>query len=175
MLKLNEAWTYNDYISSTLHEHHKSEQNELFEKLQLSDEVQKELSKVDTLTNIFVFAEVACPDCRAVVPILEKMNRENDHINLYIFPRKGNERFLSLNTKASRIPSIMIDNMGYDDVIDEGLVLVFEEFPESLKSDLESLSADERGTALQSFRDGNLSNDIQNELIEKILKLIKKG
>ncbi len=175
MLKLNEAWTYNDYISSTLHEHHKSEQNELFEKLQLSDEVQKELSKVDTLTNIFVFAEVACPDCRAVVPILEKMNRENDHINLYIFPRKGNERFLSLNTKASRIPSIMIDNMGYDDVIDEGLVLVFEEFPESLKSDLESLSADERGTALQSFRDGNLSNDIQNELIEKILKIIKKG
>ena len=61
MLKLNEAWTYDDYISSTLHEHHKSEQNELFEKLQLSDEVKKELSKVDTLTNIFVFAEVACP------------------------------------------------------------------------------------------------------------------
>ena len=69
----------------------------------------------------------------------------------------------------------MIDIMGYDDVIDEGLVLVFEEFPESLKLDLESLSADERGTALQSFRDGNLNTDIQNELIEKILKIIKKG
>ena len=175
MLKLNEAWTYEDYIRSALHEHHKSEQNELFEKLELSEDIKKDLAKVDTLTNIFVFAEVACPDCRAVVPILEKMNRENEHINLYIFPRKGNEKFLSLNTKNSRIPSIMIDNMGYDDVINEGLVLVFEEFPESLKSDLKNFNDDELGVAISSFRAGNFSNDIQNELIRKILQIIKKG
>ena len=109
---------------------------EVITKLLLTKEVEDELAKIDTLTNIFVFGEISSPECRVVIPILEKMRRANKNINLYIFPRKGNEKFLSLNTEGGKIPSVMVEDVGNEDVLNEGLVLIFEEFPEMLKMEL---------------------------------------
>lgn len=174
MLKLEEAWDYDDYINSALHEQYKTAQNDILKKTFLTENVKNELSKVSTLTNIFIFGEISCPDCRAVIPILEKMKRENENINLYIFPRKGNEKFLSLNTKASRIPSVMVEDLGKEDVINEGLVLIFEEFPLSIKSNLDEKSVEENKIMINSFRNGELSEAIQTEIINKILEVVKK-
>jgi hypothetical protein len=174
MLKLEEAWDYDDYIGSALHEHYKTAQYEMFEKLLLTKEVEDELAKIDTLTNIFVFGEISSPECRVVIPILEKMRRANKNINLYIFPRKGNEKFLSLNTEGGKIPSVMVEDVGNEDVLNEGLVLIFEEFPEMLKMELSGKSSDEKQELISSFRNGALNEKVQKELVDKVLKIIKK-
>ncbi len=174
MLKLEEAWDYEDYIGSALHEHYKTAQHKMFEKLSLTKEVEDDLSKIDTLTNIFVFGEVSSPDCRVIIPILEKMRRTNQNINLYIFPRKGNEKFLSLNTEEDKIPSVMVEDVGNEDLLSEGLILILEEFPETLKLDLSGKGSEEKQELISSFRNGELSEIVQKELMNKILKIIKK-
>jgi thiol-disulfide isomerase/thioredoxin len=142
MLKYEEAWNYNEYLRSSLIEY-REKQEKIFSKISLKQENIEKIRKIKTKVNIVAFAEIYCPDCRAVIPFLEKVRQENDNIDLYIFPREENEHYLAKITNESRIPSVFIE-----DIEKEELNLIYEEILPDLKSKIkEHLSKGERDIA----------------------------
>lgn len=167
MLKLEEAWDYNEYLISSLKEYH-LKQDEIYEKISLTEEVIEKVKEIRINTNIIVFAEIYCPDSRIVLPLVEKMRQINDRLNVYIFPRAGNEKYMELHTEHSKIPSIMVEDIGLPE---DELILIYEEFLPSFKKDLELSAETERGNLISKYRTGNYNNEIQNYLIHEILKI----
>jgi hypothetical protein len=169
MLKFEEAWDYNEYLISSLKEYH-VKQSKIYDKISLDPDVINKIKELRINTNIIVFAEIHCPDSRVVIPILEKMRLENDKINLYIFPRTGNEKYMELHTENSKMPSIMIEDIGLGE---DELVLIYEEFLPSFKKTVESSEADKKEDLIYQYRTGSHNNEIQHFLIDEILKITR--
>ncbi|TDT71827.1 thioredoxin-like protein [Hypnocyclicus thermotrophus] len=170
MLKYEEAWNYNEYLRSSLIEYRKK-QEKIFSKISLKKENIKKIKNIKTKVNIVVFAEIYCPDSRAVIPFLEKTRQENENIDLYIFPREGNEHYLSKITNETKIPSIFIE-----DIEQEELCLIYEEILPDLKFKIkEHILRDEKDIAqeiIYNYRIGKYNDQLEEYLVNKIIENI---
>ena len=132
MLVYEEAWDYNGYLESDLLEY-REKQEKIFEKIELSQKNIKKIKGIHNTVNLVVFAEIYCPDCRALIPYIEKIKNLNSKINVSIFPRKGNENYLTAHSKEGKIPTILMEDLKKGDEI---FVPVFEEFPDKIKNEI---------------------------------------
>lgn len=169
MLVYEEAWDYNSYLDSDLLEY-KEKQEKIFDKISLNQKNIKKIKGINKIVNLVIFAEIYCPDCRALIPFVEKIRNLNSHINISIFPRKGNEEYLIRHTGVAKIPTVLMEDLKKGDEI---FVPIFEEFPLEFKKKLEGIdSEEEKEQLIYNYRTGKNNEEIEEFLINKILELL---
>lgn len=170
MLVYEEAWDYNSYLDSDLLEY-KEKQEKIFEKISLSKENIEKIEGINKIVNLVIFAEIYCPDCRALIPFVEKIRNLNSHINISIFPRKGNEEYLIKHTGVARIPTVLMEDLQKGDEI---FVPIFEEFPSNIRKQLDYLEyPSEKEKLIYDYRTGKNNREIEDFLVKKILELLE--
>ena len=169
MLVYEEAWDYKSYLDSDLLEY-KEKQEMIFEKISLNQNNIKKIKGINKIVNLVIFAEIYCPDCRALIPFVEKIRNLNSHINISIFPRKGNEEFLIKHTGIARIPTVLMEDLKKGD---EFFVPIFEEFPSNVREQLDLLEyPSEKEKLSYDYRTGKNNEEIEEFLVNKILELL---
>lgn len=170
MLVYEEAWDYNGYLDSDLLEY-KEKQEEIFSKIELDKKSIKKIKGIKSIVNLVIFAEIYCPDSRALIPFIEKIRVLNNHINISIFPRKGNEAFMEHYSNTPKIPTILMEDLKKGD---ENFVMIFEEFPEVTKVEIESKTDEaDKIKLIYDYRTGRRNSEIESILIEGILKTLE--
>lgn len=167
MFVYEEAWNYEGYLNSDLLEY-KVKQEKIFDKIKLSLDTENKLKLIKTTVNIVIFGEIYCPDCRAVVPFLEKFARVNPNININIFPREGNKAYMSKHSKVSYIPLVLIEDISKKE--GEFINILEGSLPRIMKM-LENLDPKEREETIYKFRIGKNNEELENYLIDKILEI----
>ncbi|VWL85918.1 thioredoxin family protein [Oceanivirga miroungae] len=127
-------------------------QEKIMDKIEIehSDEKKiKDIKKIDLL----VFAEPFCPDCRALVAVLQKFESLNENINIKYVTREHNYDLLKSYSDEARIPTIVIDGKAK-----------FVEFPVSFKLKLEE-SLFTRMQIVHDYRIGKYNKMIVESLI----------
>lgn len=170
MFVYEEAWDYQGYLNSDLLEY-KEKQEKIFEKIQLSNNSITMIKNIKVTVNLVVFAEVYCPDCRAIIPYIEKIRQLNSKINVSIFPRTGNETYLVAHSAQAKIPTVLMEDLRRGE---DNFVPVYEEFPEFIKEELKNIKNDEeKNDLINTFRKGLRNEKLEEYLVEKILDILK--
>lgn len=167
MFVYEEAWDYNGYLDSDLAEY-KLKQEKIYDRIVLKEENIEKIKKIKSIINIVVFAEIYCPDCRALIPFVEKFNRLNEKINLNIFPREGNEKYLEIHSEASRIPLVLVEDIqkGEDEFVN-----IFEERLPSINEELlQAHSTDAKDELIYRWRTGKFNEELEEYLVKRILE-----
>jgi len=167
MFVYEEAWNYEGYLNSDLLEY-KVKQEKIFDKIELSLETQKKIKLIKNTVNIVIFAEIYCPDCRAVVPFLEKFSRLNNNFNINIFPREGNKSYISKHSKFSYIPLVLLEDISKGE---DEFVNILEGSLPRIMSKMDNSVSKEREEAIYEFRTGKNNLELENYLIDKILEI----
>lgn len=170
MLVYEEAWDYISYLDSDLAEY-KEKQEKIYEKIVLDKKNVKKIKSINKIVNLIVFAELYCPDCRALIPYVEKIKSLNSHINISIFPRKGNETFMERHTGTAKIPTVLIEDLKKGD---ETFLPIFVEFPDQIRDELEAIETEEdRESYIYNYRTGKRNSEIEEFIVKKILQSIE--
>lgn len=170
MFVYEEAWDYESYLESDLIEY-KEKQDEIFDEIQLSEVNITKLSNIKKIVNLVVFAEIYCPDCRVLVPYLEKIRSINSNVNLSIFPRTGNEEYLIKHSIKGRIPTVLMEDLKKGE---ENFTAIFEEFPEPVRSQIESaLNTEQTNGLVHEYRAGVRNSELENHLVKGILGILE--
>jgi len=91
---------------------------DIYEKISVSEDLKQEISEIDRIVYVLVFAEIWCPDCMINVPVLQRMAEINPHIRMSIVSREGNEAYMEnykLNGKP-KIPTFVFMNEAYEEL-----------------------------------------------------------
>lgn len=169
MFVYEEAWDYEGYLNSDLLEY-KLKQERIFEKLQLKAENIKKIQNIKNTVNVVIFAEIYCPDCRAVVPFLEKFSRINENITINIFPREGNREYISFHSQNSYIPLVLVEDTKKGE--DEFVRILEESLPQVIEKYKSVENIEERRKIIYEFRTGQMNDELENYLVNKILEII---
>lgn len=166
MFVYEEAWDYNSYLESDLIEY-KEKQEKIYEKINFSESSIKKIHQIDTTINLVIFAELYCPDCRALIPFVEKLRLLNSKINISIFPRKGNEVYLSKHSLNASIPTILMEDLKDGK---ENFITIFDEFPPLIKEEFSKLNEEDKEKAIYDYRTGKRNLEIENYLVDILTK-----
>lgn len=131
-------------------------QEQIMDKIEIEHRDKKKIMDIKKL-DLIVFAEPYCPDCRALVAILEKFVSLNEKINIKYIDRENNSSLLASYDKEAKIPTIVIDGK-----------VRFVEYPFSFKMMLDDKSIDKE-RAIYEYRTGKYNKNIVESLIN-ILK-----
>ncbi|MDR1378098.1 MAG: thioredoxin family protein [Synergistaceae bacterium] len=136
------------------------------EEVKFSPSFEKALKEFQGIT-LVVFANVGCPDCRAVLPLLGKIPRVNPHISV-VFEEwnAAAEGFLQQRLGTSRVPTVLALNAS-GDLMDGAFI----ERPLDVhRAAAEAISRKVAMIVIGKFRNGG--ND---DLIEKDLLKVLQG
>ncbi|PRX21666.1 thioredoxin-like protein [Orenia metallireducens] len=162
MVELEEGIGFEQYLNSSKEEY-KQEQLQIYKQVNLADNTKEIISKISKKINIIIFAEIYCPDCRILLPYLEKMRELNDNISIYIFPRKGYEAVMEEYIEVARIPTILRFDSS------KQLLGQFVEFPQDFKTMLKGLNEEEKKALIENYRCGEYNRLIEQEILEEII------
>lgn len=159
-MKLDNGLDYNEFLKSATSE----ELNMIKSQERVSNLCNNKLDYIKNLNSkseIIVFSETRCKDAATVIPILLKLKKFNKNINVRFFNMEKYKNMLEEKFGESRIPTILkIDDKG--NILGEYI-----EFPKCIK---ERLKNEKREDVVSEFRQGKYSKQIQDELIDIILK-----
>jgi len=162
MINLEEGIDFQQYLNSSKGEY-KKEQLEIYNQVNLADNTKEVISKITEKIAIIIFAEIYCPDCRILLPYLEKMKELNNNICTYIFPRRGYEEIMEEYIGVARIPTILrFDN-------NNQLIGQFIEFPKVFKKRLEGIGEEKKKELIKGYRGGADNSLIEQEILEEII------
>lgn len=139
---------FNEYLD----EEHAARQLKIIDKIELSDSIIDIIK--DKKANLTVFAQIYCPDCQAIVAILENLSKNCGGLDIKYIPRTGNEELLKSFSKEARIPTIIKDSK-----------VLISEFPDYVKSLMQYMDKEE---VKVNFRLGKYNKEIIDELVYKI-------
>ncbi len=151
---------YNDYLKFN-EDIYAEKQEKVLPKVVIDYDTTDEIKKISKTINLMVFGEPYCPDCRAVVAVLERIRSCNPNcINIEYIPRKGNEYRLNMISEG-KIPTVfLVDGIK--------LTTIISERPESVKKMIEeSENPDE---TIYNFRTGKYNDEIIGALVRVITK-----
>ena len=74
--------TFKDYLKYEDNGEYSEKQLKIMDKITLSNETIKKINSIDKEINILVVAQVYCPDCRAIIPFIEKFSELNNKIKV---------------------------------------------------------------------------------------------
>ena len=160
--------TFKDYLKYEDNGEYSEKQLKIMDKITLSNETIKKINSIDKEINILVVAQVYCPDCRAIIPFIEKFSELNNKIKVIYSSRDESSELLKSKTGFTKIPTLF-----YNDK--EKLNLFLMEFPNvvNLAFSKEPNNYDE---IKYNFRIGKFNKEIENikifsvEIQEKIYK-----
>ncbi len=159
-MDLTKAQDFIEFINSDLD--YKERQIKLYEEVNLSIDTKNIIKNSKKEIKIIVFAEIYCPDCRIVMPFLEKINRSNDKIRLFIFPREGYEDLMKEYTAKVRIPTIITLDQ------DNNLIGSYIEFPKQISTEIEN-NLERREEIISNYRSGEYNQIIEEEIMKTII------
>jgi len=162
MVELEEGIGFEQYLNSSKEEY-KQEQLQIYKQVNLADNTKEIISKISKKINIIIFAEIYCPDCRILLPYLEKMRELNDNISTYIFPRKGYEAVMEEYIRLARIPTVLRFDSSKEL---KGQII---EFPQEFKKKLEGLQEEEKKALIEDYRSGEYNRLIEEGILEEII------
>lgn len=138
-------------------------QLKIMDKISISQENIEKIKNINKEINILAVAEVSCPDCRAIVPFLEKFSSINDKIKVIYSNRDESGEILQSKTGFTKIPTIF-----YND--GEKLNLVLLEFPKVVLDEMEK-NPENYDDIKYNFRTGKFNLEIENELTNYFISL----
>jgi len=154
--------SFNEYLSKSTEEQKKA-QEDMYERIQLSERAKEAVKQINEPINVMFFSEGYCPDCIVAMPFIKRAAEENKNINVKIFQRTGNEEKLEGFVGSARIPTILVFNK---DMEPKG---AYVEFPKVLIEQMARLNIEEQKNIINEYRQGKYINLIEEELIS-ILK-----
>lgn len=159
-MKVDKGLDYKEFLKdATLEEINMIKTQEEVSKL--CDNRLEDIKNLNEKANILVFSETRCGDSATAMPILLALRNLNKNINIKFFNTEKYKEVLEKNFGESRIPTIVkIDDKG--NILGEYI-----EFPKCIKNRLEN---EEREVVVKDFRSGKYSSEIQEELVDLILK-----
>lgn len=169
MFVYEEAWDYEGYLNSDLLEYRRK-QEKAFDEISLSRDTEEKIRSIKNLVNIVIFAEIYCPDCRRVVPFLEKFARLNENITVNIFPREGNKSYISFHSENSFIPLVLVEDTKRGE--DEFVRILEESLPSVIEKYKNTEDETERKNIIGEFRSGKMNVELEGYLLKRIMDII---
>ena len=155
--------TFKDYLKYEDNGEYSEKQLKIMDKITLSNETIKKINSIDKEINILVVAQVYCPDCRAIIPFIEKFSELNNKIKVIYSSRDESSELLKSKTGFTKIPTLF-----YNDK--EKLNLFLMEFPNvvNLTFSKEPNNYDE---IKYNFRTGKFNKEIEKELSDYLISI----
>ncbi|WP_156286412.1 thioredoxin family protein [Oceanivirga salmonicida] len=137
---------YNEYLEFDNGEY-KEQQEKIMDKIKFSPENIESIKSINGKT-LKIIAQPYCPDCRALVAVLENMIKINDNIDItYVVRQDGTDY---------RLPTIIINDK-----------MVFVEFPKKVKEIMEVDS--DKDSIIYNYRTGKYNKELIEELIDILI------
>lgn len=137
---------------------------EIYNNIQIDDNLLKKINSIDKEINVLVFAEIWCPDCVINLPALKKICDLNKSIKIKIVPREGNEEYLEdykIDDKP-KIPTFLFMDAKFN------ILGAFIEIAQIIKEIVTRGNQVDIIVAKRKYRKGEFTN----ETIKDILKII---
>ncbi|HHV25855.1 thioredoxin family protein [Anaerosalibacter bizertensis] len=94
--------SFQDFVNMD-EDSYKEKTLEVFNSIDFSDEFVERIKSIDKNIKILICAEIWCPDCMINVPVVEKMKKMNNKIEISIVNREGNEDFFKKFSKDEKV------------------------------------------------------------------------
>lgn len=153
--------TFKDYLNLQNNEEYSQKQLKIMEKVSLSEKTIERVKNIKKNINLLVVAEVFCPDCRAIVPFLQKFSEINDKIKIEYSTRDESLLLLKEKTSEARIPTI------FHVINDKEIKVILKEFPKVVIDDFNN-NPEKIDEIKYDFRTGKYNNDIEEEVLNYI-------
>lgn len=138
---------------------------DLYNQIELDDELIKKIKEVHKEIYIIAFAEIWCPDCIINLPALKKISDINPGISFKILPREDNEKHME-NYKIGgkpKIPTFIVFNENFEELG------AFIETPKVLKDIVNRGNQVEVIVAKRKYQKG----DYVKDTLQEIMSIIK--
>lgn len=155
--------TFEQYLVYESEEDYGQKQLKIMDKINISSENEEKIKSISKEINILSVAEVFCPDCRAIVPFLEKFSKINDKIKVKYSKREDVSDLLIQKTGVAKLPTLF-----YND--GEKLQLMLLELPKIVLDDMEK-NKENYDEIKYNFRTGKYNNEIEKELVDYLTNL----
>ena len=138
-------------------------QLKIIDKIELSAETEKTVKSINKEIKILCFAQVYCPDCRAIVPFIKKFSDLNSNIKIDYLPREGHEDLLKKLTDTVKIPTLVSQK-------EDKLSVFLLEFPNIVQKEMKE-NPENYDEIKYNFRIGKYNKEIEKELIDYLISL----
>ncbi len=155
--------TFQDYLKYEDNGEYSEKQIKIIDRIILSEETIRKIKSISKEINILAIAQVYCPDCRAVIPFLEKFSELNSNIKITYSNRDESGELLKSKTGFIKIPTLF-----YNDGSNLNLFLL--EFPQTVL-DAFSKNPDCYDEIKYNFRTGKFNAEIEKELSDYLISL----
>lgn len=155
--------TFEQYLIYDSEEDYGQKQLKIMDKITISSESEEKIKSISKEINILAVAEVFCPDCRAIVPFLEKFSKINNNIKIKYAKREDVSDLLIQKTGVAKLPTLF-----YND--GEKLQLILLEFPKVVLDDMEK-NKENYDEIKYNFRTGKYNDKIEKELVNYLVAL----
>ncbi|RRD39412.1 thiol-disulfide isomerase [Leptotrichia sp. OH3620_COT-345] len=155
--------TFQDYLNFSDKEEYSQKQLKIMDKITFSEETEKAVKSINKEIKILCFAQVYCPDCRAIVPFMKKFSEINNNIKVDYLLKENNEDLLKKLTDTVRIPTLVSEK--------DGKMTVFLlEFPNFIQKEMKK-DPDSYEEIKYNFRTGKYNREIEKELSDYLTSL----
>ena len=155
--------TFQDYLNFSDNEEYSQKQLKIIDKIELSAETEKTVKSINKEIKILCFAQVYCPDCRAIVPFIKKFSDLNSNIKIDYLPREGHEDLLKKLTDTVKIPTLVSQK-------EDKLSVFLLEFPNIVQKEMKE-NPENYDEIKYNFRIGKYNKEIEKELIDYLISL----
>ena len=154
---------FKEYLTYKDNGEYSEKQLKILDKIALSEETISKIKAINKEINIFIVAQVFCPDCRAVVPFFEKFSELNNKIKITYSSRDESQDILKEKTGVAKIPTVF-----YNDGKELHTMLI--EFP-NVVADAINKNTNNYDKIKYNFRIGKFNLDIEKELVNYLISL----
>ena len=155
--------TFQDYLNFSDNGEYSQKQLKIIDKIELSAETEKTVKSINKEIKILCFAQVYCPDCRAIVPFMKKFSDLNSNIKIDYLPREGHEDLLKKLTDTVKIPTLVSQK-------EDKLSVFLLEFPNIVQKEMKE-NPENYDDIKYNFRIGKYNKEIEKELIDYLISL----
>ncbi len=155
--------TFQDYLRFEDNGEYSEKQIKIMDKINLSEETVKKIKSIEKEIHILAVAQVYCPDCRAIIPFLEKFSKLNNNIKITYSNREESGELLKNKTGFIKIPTLFYNN-------GKNLELFLLEFPNIVLNDF-ATNPENYDETKYNFRTGKYNSEIEKELSDYLISL----
>lgn len=155
--------TFQDYLKGDGNKDYAEKQLKIIDKILLSKDTSDKVKSIEKDIKILTVAEVYCPDCRAIIPFLEKFSSLNNRITVVYSTRDESHDLLIKATGEARIPTLFLDN-------GTKVKPIFTEFPQTVRRDMKE-NPEKYDEIKYNFRTGKYNRQIEEELLSHLLSM----
>lgn len=138
---------------------------EIYNNINIDDELIQKIELIDRKINILVFAEIWCPDCVINIPALKKICDINDNVSMKIASKEDNEEFLVEYKIAGKIkiPTFLIMDNEFK------VIGSFIEIPQKMKEIVANGDQVDIIVAKRKYKKGEYTSETIKDILKQIL------